>query len=346
MRFKLSFISVLFVCTMVFSIESTAQKTDTIYHTNGNVLTGDLRKLNYGVVTWKMAGMGTISFETPEIANIKSSKQFEVKLNDGTIYFGAFDTTHQVRKVKLIMTNGSELLSINEIVEVYPMKGSFWRRVNGNMSLGFNYSKGSGVATFTTSGNINYRYRKSSFRLNWDNNNTFQGDTISATQINAGIGYERNIRNYWSFGALIGASQNSELGVKLRLNLTTIAIRDIVYNRWNRFFVGAGLSGQRETPFEDLGDTYDLAGMFTTVWKVYKYTNPKLWVDANLSFIPYLTGEWRYRADFNLGPRVGVIGNTLQVGFTFYYTYDSRPPSSASSLYDWGINFELTYTLH
>jgi hypothetical protein len=84
----------------------------------------------------------------------------------------------------------------------------------------------------------------------------------------------------------------------------------------------------------------------TTAWKVYKYTNPKLWVDSDLSFIPYITGDWRYRLNFDLSPRVGVIGNTLQIGFTFYYTYDSRPPSTANSTFDWGINFELTYNLH
>ena len=345
MRSKNCLIFIIFFCLFT-AHEGISQKIDTIYHTNGNVLTGDFRKLNYGVVTWKMAGMGTISFETPEISDIKSSKQFEVKLKNGTIYFGSFDTTNQERSVKLLLTNGSELLKIDDIVEVYPMKGSFWRRVNGSMSLGFNFSKGSSVVTLTSSGNINYRYRKSSFRFNWDNNNTFQDDTVSATNVNIGLGYERHLKNYWSFGALIGANQNSELGVKLRLILTTIGIRDIVYNRWNRFFIGAGLSGQRETPYDNPDNTYDLAGMVTTVWKVYKYTDPKLWVDADVSFLPYLTGDWRYRANFNLSPRVGVIGNTLQVGFTFYYTYDSRPPSSASSLYDWGINFELSYTLH
>jgi len=44
-----------------------AQKTDTIVHINGDVLTGDLKKLTYGVATWKMDGMGTISMEEVKI---------------------------------------------------------------------------------------------------------------------------------------------------------------------------------------------------------------------------------------------------------------------------------------
>lgn len=343
---KLKTILIMFICAILSVLDGNAQKTDTIYHTNGNVLTGDLRKLNYGVVTWKMTGMGTITFETPNIKNIKSNKEFEVKLNNGKIYFGSFDTTGIKQKTKLILKNGSTLVNIKDIVEVYPIKNSFWRRTTGSFSLGFNYSLGSDVASLLFSGNIDYRIRKSLFEITWNNNNTFQADSLSATNIQVTIGYQRTLINYWSLGTSVGAYQNSQLGVRLRMDFTAIAIRDIVYNWWNRYFLGAGLSIQQEKPFEGPENTTDLAGIVTTVWKVYKYTNPKLWVDSDLSFIPYITGDWRYRINFNLNPKVGVFGNDLQVGFAFYYTYDSRPPSNASTLFDWGINFTLSYTLH
>ena len=339
-------ISLLTIVFISLATPSSAQKNDTIFHTNGNVLTGEFRKLNYGVLTWKMQGMGTISLELPEIQNIISRKQYEVKLKDGMIYFGSFDTTATEKKVKLILTNGSELLSINDIVEIYPIKKSFWLRTTGKFSLGLNYSKGSDVATLVFAGDLVYRKRKSFVEIKWDNNNTFQSDTLSATNINLSLGFQRALRNYWSIGTAIGASQNSQLGVKLRLYLDAIGIRDIVYNSWNRLFVGAGLSVQRETPYDNLDESNDLAGIITTVWKVYKYTDPKIWVDSDLSFFPYITGESRYRVKFDLNPRVGIIGNTLQVGFAFYYNYDSRPPSNATSTYDWGINFHLTYSLH
>lgn len=346
MQIKTLIIPVAIFLCFLFSIKGNAQKIDTIYHVNGNILTGDLKKLNYGVVTWKMQGMGSISLETPEITNIKSNKQFEIKLKNGMIYFGSFDTTEVDRKVKIVMLNGSELVTINDIVEVYPIKKSFWLRTTGTFSLGFNYSKGSDVATLTTSGNINYRKRKSLYNLNWNNNNTFQADTLSATNISLGLGYQRIIRNYWSFGTVVGGSQNSQLGYKLRLNISALGIRDIVYNWWNRYFIAGGLSVQRETPYDNLPESTDLAGLVTTVWKVYKYTDPKIWVDTDLSFIPYITGDPRYRVDFNLNPKIGIVGNTMQIGFNFYYSYDSRPSSNASSTYDWGINFELTYNLH
>jgi len=325
---------------------ASAQKTDTIYHINGNVLTGDFKKMVYGVVSWKMDGMGTISLEEVKVNTLKSQKQFEVKLKNGLIYFGSFDTSGYDRKVNIVIATGRELISIDDIVEIYPIRRDFWLRTSGNFSLGLNYSKGSDVATVTFSGNLDYRKRKSNFSLSWDNNNTFQADTLSATKADASIGWERLLRNKWYAGTILGLSNNSELGTKLRVDFTVLGIRDLVYNNWTRFYAAAGLSVQRETPFDTSGVTNDLAGIVNVAWKVYKYTNPKVWVDADISYIPYFTSPGRYRLNFNLSPKVSVVNNDLKLGFRFYYTFDSQPVSGAVSTNDWGINLEITYSLH
>jgi hypothetical protein len=143
----------------------------------------------------------------------------------------------------------------------------------------------------------------------------------------------------------INAAQNSELGTKLRLGLDLIGIKDIIYNNWNRLYVGAGLNLTQETPYDDSGVTEDLAGLITLNWKVYKYTSPKIWVDANISFLPYMTDD-RYRAVFNLNPQVSVFSDDFKFGFKFYYSYDSNPPTDSASNNDYGLNLQFTYSLH
>ena len=127
--------------------------------------------------------------------------------------------------------------------------------------------------------------------------------------------------------------------------MSLLGLKDISYNNWNRFYVGAGLSVARETPYDDSGITNDLAGMVQVVWKVFKYTTPKVWVDANISFLPYFTGEERYRSAFNLNPQVNLFNDNFKVGIAFYYNYDSNPTSDASTD-DYGINLQLSYTFH
>jgi small nuclear ribonucleoprotein (snRNP)-like protein len=323
-----------------------AQKIDTIVHINGNVLTGDLKKMTYGVVTWKMDGMGTISLESPKINTIKSSKQFEVKLKNGMTYFGTIDSSGVFRHVNINIANSRELVHIDEIVEVYPIKRNFWLRTSGEFGLGINYSKGSDIATISFSGNINYRKKSSYFFVNWDDYNTYQADTLSSTKADANIGWERLLRKKWSLGTSFGIDQNSELGTKLRLNITTEGLYDIAYNSWNRFFAAAGLSAQRETPYDTSGVTTDLAGVVGIYWKVFKYTNPKIWVDASVTWIPYLTTAGRHRLNMNLNPKIGLIANDLKLGFTSYYSFDSKPHSAGGVNDDWGISLEISYSFH
>lgn len=338
---------VIFLILMLIAGRGVSQKIDTIVHINGDVLTGDLKKLVYGVVTWKMDGMGTISLEEIWINTIKSPKEFEIKLKNGLLYYGSFDTSGIDRKVNIVFANGRELVSIDEIVEIYPIRRNFWLRTSGNFSLGINYSKGSGVATVAFSGGLYYRKRKSNYSIVWDNNNTYQADTLSFSKADATIGWQQTIKNKWSFGTYLGLSQNTQLGTKLRFNFTPLGIYDFVYNRWNRLYTGFGVSLQRETPVDTTASiTSDLAGVVTLVWKVYKYTNPKLWVDAGITFVPYFTTKGRYRTDINLSPKISVIGNDLKLGFKFYYSIDTKPLTEEASSTDWGINLEITYSFH
>lgn len=339
-------ISVFFFMVIFVAVRAYGQKTDTIYHTNGNVLTGDLKKLSYGVITWKMDGMGTISLETPKVRSIKSQKQFEIRLKNGLIYFGSMDTSGVDRQVKIVIANGTELVKIDEIVEIYPIKSNFWLRTKGTFSLGLNYSKGSNIGTLTFSGNLNYRKRKSNFILDWDENSTYQRDTLNSSKADVSLGWERLISKKWSFGTSVGLSQSTELGFKSRVDLNVIGIYDIVYNKWNRFYLAGGLSGQRETPYDTSEISNDLTGIVAMVWKVYKYTNPKIWVDASVLYTPYITNTGRNRVSVILNPKISIIGDDLKIGYRFYYTFDSRPTSQSAATSDWGINLEISYSFH
>ena len=288
---------------VVFCLSGTwAQKTDTIVHINGNVLTGDLKRMVSGVVTWKMDGMGTISVEETKVNTIISKKQFQIKMESGVIFFGSFEASKDHRKVYIVTQNDRKLIPIHDIVEIYPIKKSFLMRTSGNFSLGLNYTKGSETTTLAFSGNVDYRKQRTYFNLEWDTNNTFQRDTLNSQKSDILFTWQRALRKAWSTNVSIGASQNLELGTQLRTYLNLTGIKDIAYNEWNRLYFGLGANISREIPLDDSDPTNDVAGLFLVYWKVYKLWNPKVWVDANLSYLPYFTDS-RNRFTFNLNPK-------------------------------------------
>ena len=337
---------ILFVIGIIIPVKKAfSQKTDTIVHINGNIMKGEIKKIVYGVITWKMDGMGTITFEQLKVNTMISKKQFELILKNGKIYFGSFEASKKHRKVYLVLNDRKELIDVDDIVEAYPIKKNFWLRTSGNFSLGLNFSKGSDVATLVFSGNLDYRQMKTHYILNWDSNNTYQGDSLSSNKADVSLTWEHLLKKEWSTFVTLSATQNSELGTKLRLGLDLIGAKDLIYNSWNRLYAGAGLNLTQETPYDNSGVKQDLAGLFTVNWKVYKYTTPKFWIDADISFLPYITDN-RYRAAFNLNPQISIFSDNFKVGFKFYYSYDTKPPTVNASNDDYGINLQFTYSLH
>lgn len=323
-----------------------AQKTDTIIHINGNIMTGEIKKMLYGVITWKMDGMGSISFEEIKVNTMISKKRFEIKLKTGDVVYGSLGASTIDRTVNIIEEGKQDLVRIEDIVEIYPIKKSFWIRLSGNFSIGFNYSKGSNVATIVNSGNLEYRLSKNYFYLDWDSNLSFQNDTLSSTKRDVGLYWEHLLKkDGWSSLVGMDLSQNSSLGTKFRIGLAGNILKDIIYNDWNRFNAGAGLAVTQETPYDDSVVSNDLGGIIMVNWKIYRLISPKITLNSNVSFLPYFTDD-RYRVNFNLNPQVSIINDDFLIGFSFYYTYDSSPTSENAANVDHGMNLQFTYSLH
>lgn len=70
--------NLLLVFIFFTSLSVYGQKNDTIVHINGNILTGEIKRLDYRIITYKMDGMGTIDFQTKKVKFLISKKKFEL----------------------------------------------------------------------------------------------------------------------------------------------------------------------------------------------------------------------------------------------------------------------------
>jgi hypothetical protein len=328
-------------------INGLAQKTDTIVHKNGNILKGDFKKMEYGIVTWKMDGMGTVSVEMPFVSTIISQKQFEVVMKNGIIYYSSFEASDRTGSVIIKVADEKISIKIDDIVEIHPIQGSFFQRFSGNVSLGGNFSKSSQLTTVAFSGNLQFRNKKTSLSTDWFLNLSYQNDSLITKNSEVNLNWQHLFKNKWSSLVGIGRSQNLQLGIKERFNLVLGAIKDVTNTTWSRLYMAGGLTGISEKSFDPNSPSQnDIAGVIRLAYDIFKYTSPKISLKSNINYIPYFTGDSRYRVNFNLNPNVSVFNNNFQVGFNFYYNYDSRPPASSLSNDDYGINLQLTYTLN
>ncbi len=343
MRIQLLLLTFLFLCLSIGLLK--AQKTDTIIHTNGNVLTGEIKKLNYGVVNFKMTGMGTIKFKQKNIAGIKSTKNFEIRTSDGSNYFGSLDTSWRENTVKLMISNGVLLKEVDDLTELYPIKKNFWLRTSGAIDLGFDFSKGSDIAKLDVAGNLTYRKRHSDIRLEFSDNTTYQGDSLNASKSDVDFSYQRHIKNRWYIQGNLGLNSNSELGLRLRTYLTLSALKDLVHNHVNRLYVAVGPTANKEWSYGDEDPITNFEGMVIAKYHLYKFTDPEITITSDLGAYPSFTVAGRWRVNFNAEAKVEVIKD-FYVGLRFYNTYDSKPIAADASTSDWGVVTTVGYSFH
>jgi len=343
MKKKITF---LFLFWLIFALAGIAQKTDTLVSTNGNIITGEITKIEYGLLTFKVSGMGTLNEETEKIQTLKSVKQFQITLNNGLLYFGSLDTVSSVEPmVKIVSRTRTYTVSITSIVEVFPIKSSFWLRTSGDVSLGGNYTKSSKILQLNFSGNLYYRDRKKYYQLNWSNQVIFQDDSIVSQKQANTLSSKRYFKRHYSFQGQLGISSNNELNLKKRYYLNLTGGKDIIHTYRSLFYTGLGLSGNSETTLDLNIVSYNLEGVFMINYEFYKRTDPKVNLTTKFNTYPSITTIGRWRFDASLDTRIEVF-NDFYIGVNLYNNFDNSGELDADKHNDWGFNGTVSYSFH
>lgn len=323
-----------------------AQKTDSLYHINGNILLGEIKKMEYGILDFKMDGMGTIKVEVEKIKTLKSDKLFELTTTHGRLVYGFIDSSSVEGAIVVNSGYDSSLIHLYQIVEIFPIKKTFFLRLSGKVDFGFNYTKASDIGRLTVDWNLNYRNKRTSVTMLASNIQTFTpNDTVSSTsKYDFSLALERKIRGVWSGITYISGSQNSELQLDLRLKIAGGLLADIMHTNFHRLYFITAIAPNYEIANEKTSKTNNLEGQFSVSYEIFKRNLPKIGLVTKLDYYPSFTQN-RYRVDYNFDVTVEIINN-FTVGGKFYYNFDSNPASDNASNDDFGVTTTVGYSFH
>jgi Protein of unknown function, DUF481 len=312
---------------------SMSQKTDKVYLKNGDILTGEIMSMKLAMLTYKMDGPGTISIKWEDVIRFKSDKIFEITLKWGTIVVARADSTFYEQYHA----------TINDIVEIIPIKDKFLRRLIGDFNLGFNYSKSSQVLQFNVNLNTTYKIPTWEFGIKFNNVVTDNGiDSTVTKKQDASFSIMKDLDKRFYVGTTLGWQQNTELGLNNRFSLAGAVGLITISDNHNRMLVATGLSVNTEQSVQSSTYTTNLDAVATVGYKRFYYNSPKLTINADLTTYPSLTDWGRVRLDGSLYVYVEIFKD-FTIGMNFYDTYDSRPPQGALSKNDYGINLTIGY---
>ena len=184
----------------------------------GDHITGEVKELQKGKLTFKTDHMGTISIEWDEIGQVTSKGQFDVELASGDITYGALGSGQEAGSVVVHVEEGPpRRLDMAEVVRITPIKETFWGQLDGSLSLGFDFTSANDTTTFTFDFRGERRTRKWLMLARLNALFKDQGEVDSTRRAAFNVQEVRLLSHPRWFVATVGSLEtNEELGLDLR----------------------------------------------------------------------------------------------------------------------------------
>jgi hypothetical protein len=312
-----------------------AQKTDVVTLTNGDRITGEITKLEAGLLEFKTDTMGTVSIEWRFIDNIESDKSQMIEMLDGTRLLGQLQKPNVGHDVLVRSETGNIEVPPEEVVSVWPVKATFKDRMDIDLSMGLDYSKSTSIGGLNAA--VDFRLRgedrltEAMLRSNLIRQTGT--DDLSRYQLDGFHEYllpNQRFRNWFA-----GIESNDALGVDLRLSIGAGFGKYLIKSNSEWFTIQGGLAMTQENPEKSDSET-NVEAVANVRYRYFRFADPERSLDTSLSVFPSLTDGGRVRADFQTTFKLELIQDMFWA-MEFYANYDNEPQSLDSEEFDYGI---------
>jgi putative salt-induced outer membrane protein YdiY len=319
-----------------------AQKTDKLVLKRGDEITGEVKELDRGKLSYKTDDMGTLSVEWDKVAHLTSENYFEVENRYGLRRFGRLAATEAPGELLVILTDTARV-RMTDIVSIARIRASFWSRLDGYVDIGFDFQKANQNRQLNGSAEARYRGEKWAGKVNGSTYFQRQEGAEQTSRNDISLQAQRLFGNHWSaivFGSL---EQNRQLGLDLRQTIGAGATREFIHTNRMTFYAVASLAYANEAYTDEEGTTNTVQTPLGADFAFFLFDSPKTDITSDLTVTPILSDLGRWRIDFNARISYELISD-FTIGFSFFDNFDSRPPSATASTNDYGLTFSLGYS--
>ncbi len=317
-------------------------KTDLVDLENGDRVTGEIKQLDRGKLSYKTDSMSTLSIEWDDVLTVQSQAQFRVELEDGTLHYGALEPGAADRLVRVVQDGFAVELELAQIVRIVPIEATFWKRVDGSLDAGLNYTQSSDVSTYSFDAGTSYRTRKFLHQTSLDVTSVRQ-ESGTTTTADLTFYSQRLYRNRWFTFSLGSLQRDDELGVDLRVLAGGGGGRYLVQTNRNELqVVGGAVVNQEQVAGRSSNETNAelLAGL---AYSLFRYDYPETSLDVALLVFPSATESGRVRSQLDIDLTREIVKD-FYWKLSLYDNYDSEPPSIDAKKNDWGTVISLGWT--
>ena len=326
-------------------------KTDVIVMNNGDRITGEIKRLENGVLQVDLDYVdGTLSIDWLKVARLESTARFLVQLQDGSVFSASIVTREALAgtPVKIeIRPLGQEPREVDStrVVTMTQTSASVWQRLSGSISLGATYTKGNSTTQYNIGSDIEYLESRWGARALYTSNlSSSTGATASTRNQLDTIAYRRLPWNNYFYAGTAGFLQSSVQGIQREVSLGLGVGRFFKHTNRMRFSALGGLGWQTATytvPVTNSTVQNTAVALMTSNLQVFTFKKTQLSIDGSVA--PALKPEiGRVFSKVNATYYLKLFGK-VDWNFSFYGNWDTRPPANLPSS-DYGSSTGLSYT--
>ncbi len=327
-----------------------APKTDTVTVTNGDVITGEIKSLERGILRVGTDSMGDLDIEWEDVVAVTSDQELLIETTSGARYLGTLAPSGDPAMIEVHVADEDEAdAEIHEIlkwdvVRIKPIEKRFIDRLKADLSLGYSFTKSSDVAQLTFAADVRYRTEKFRLRIDASSIITEQENEPTSRTQEISANYRYFLKNRWFALALGGFQENTELGIDLRTFAGGGGGRNLIQTNRSGLSLSGAVTVVNEQTTEG-GDTTDsVEAQLGLDYRFFVFNAPKRDIRVKFVVIPSLSESGRVRTELDTRFKLELVKDFFWELKLFTST-DSKPPGGAISKSDYGIITSFGYSL-
>ncbi len=333
------------LCFLFFSVPAIAlcQQKDSIFLYNGQLLIGDIKDISYGKISIDDVDLKIISIKLNKIERIRTTQEFRIETDDKHIYFGRLGQSNKPGWVDIIPKDTASFsMPISDISFMVFLEKRFLRRLYGDVSAGFSYTKSSGIGQLNFSSSVRYATKTFENELNISTIGSVDSSKYSRDNESAEFFSDYNLTPTWSIAGLMGYQRNLELALKHRYQQLMGAGNKLIVTKNLQLLAVSGISISEEKSTDNFysGALFEIPAMLR--FNYYNFQHPDIQITTSqaLYFGVSQAGRIRYSGSTDFSWQL--IRN-FYFKITLYSNFDNMPPAESSSKTDFGVVLSISY---
>ncbi len=318
-----------------------AQEKDTLYMHRNQMLIGEVLSVNEGRLEFDSDDAGIVKVKYYKIRTFSAGIHFyRIRTTDSKILYGRIQASEMDGFIRV---NNNEEIPIESIIRLQRYEDSFFERLNGKVSAGYDYTRSSDIGRINFDLSVRYLGQDLETNVTASSILTQEGNSFSRDIENVNISPVYYLNYRWVVAASLRYQRNLELSLARRYQEFLGAGYTFVQSTNLQVLGLGGVAMNQELSTEGVASGNLLEVPVILNLSLYQFQNPDIQLGVNQSMYIGITQSGRIRNDGEVRLSWEAI-NDFIIGLTFYNNYDNQPPEGTSDRnFDFGTVLSLGY---